>query len=71
MCEQKYCCCKCKHQITLSKHPWNELGKGSVLELFGYACIVESEMENNRKGTFSDNEHGECEMFTPIEITNG
>lgn len=50
------CCCKCKNQIKIMKHPGNEIGKGPVTELFGYACVIE-------EAIFKDNEHGECELF--------
>lgn len=31
------CCCNCKNQIKLMKHPWNSgFGKGSIREQLGY-----------------------------------
>jgi hypothetical protein len=45
------CCCNCKNQIELFKHPWNEINKGSCIESTGfYACIVENE-KNKSSGS--------------------
>jgi len=60
------CCCTCKYQIKLSCHPWNEkFGRGAISEYCGWACIVMYEDRSNEGiGTFSDREHGLCELYT-------
>ena len=58
------CCCNCLNQITLGKHPWNQINKGSCLEESGlYACVVEHLIEDNRGGTVFENKHGYCELY--------
>ena len=65
------CCCKCKHQEKISKHPWNkeEFSKGSISESIGWGCTVAMMMDDTDddcsypKITFSDTEHGTCTVF--------
>jgi hypothetical protein len=60
-CTEKYCCCKCKFNKQVNKHPWNEgNAKGPISEKIGYVCTVDTEAF-----IYSDREHGECEMFIP------
>jgi len=58
----KQCCCNCKSQLKVYKHPWNEndYAKGRVSELMGYACDSSGMMPYNTV-TFSDREHSLCE----------
>lgn len=57
------CCCKCKHQFKIYKHPWNKgKAKGSISELFGYGCLAPEE----RTIIFFDKEHGLCETFRKL-----
>lgn len=54
------CCCNCKHQIVLHKHPWNkDFGKGSITEQCGYVCIEPTIHQVN--GIYFDQPHGMCE----------
>mgnify|MGYP001558276140 CR=1 FL=1 len=57
---QGQCCCNCKWQLPLVKHPWNkiELFKGSVMDQIAWVCIV-PDME---AAMVSDRGHGMCEM---------
>lgn len=56
------CCCNCKNQLTLTSHPWNkDFGKGSILEVCGYACTA---IQKNA-AVFFESKHGYCEMHDP------
>lgn len=66
------CCCNCRSQLIVKKHPWNSgNAKGSVLDTLAYACACpEFELENGKKTIiYSDDEHGMCEMWQPMEIS--
>ena len=56
------CCCSCKWQRQIVKHPWNKnpMAKGRITELMGYGCAV-PEMPAI---VFFDAEHSMCEMYT-------
>ena len=57
------CCCNCKYQIKLTCHPWNKnFGKGKVSEICGYACTYNTKEDPEKLATFSDDEHGLCEL---------
>lgn len=63
-CYNGRCCCNCKNQIELFKHPWNKVHKGSVTESTGmYACIVQLDCDNEYKGIISEDKHGMCELY--------
>ena len=57
------CCCECKFQHKVFKHPWNqnEYAKGSILDQMGFICLI----PGDRGGTFIDREHSMCEEYTP------
>ena len=56
----KQCCCKCKFQHKVMKHPLNkEVGRGSISEVLGYCCHA-PEIDD---AVFFEQEHGICEMF--------
>jgi hypothetical protein len=60
------CCCNCKNQIELFKHPWNKLNKGSIFETTGmYACIAQFDCDNEYKGIIFEKKHGMCKMHVP------
>ena len=60
------CCCNCKHQIELYKHPWNKVNKGAVTEKTGmYACIVRLDVDQSNQGIIFEKQHGFCEMHEP------
>jgi hypothetical protein len=66
------CCCNCRSQLIVKKHPWNSgEAKGSVLDTLAYACACpEFELENGKKTIiYSEEEHGMCEMWQPMEIS--
>lgn len=64
------CCCMCRHQIELGKHPWNSgIFKGKISDIFLWACAVFHAIDNNYTGYVSDREHGCCEMFAMREQT--
>jgi hypothetical protein len=58
------CCCNCKSQIKVFKHPWNKDSyvKGSITELMGYVCIS-AECNQENTGIFFDREHSLCECY--------
>lgn len=63
---KEYSCENCINCITLHKHPWNkdEKLKGPVKEETGlFACIVEHDMEENRKGMIMEGMGNGCELF--------
>lgn len=58
------CCCNCKNQIELFKHPWNKVNKGAINESTGmYACIVQFDCDEVQKGVIFENKHGHCELY--------
>lgn len=60
------CCCNCKYQTRIMKHPWNKgEAQGSILTVFGYACGSPLEKET-KSVIFFDREHGMCEMHEAI-----
>jgi len=63
---QGRCCCNCKNQQVIMKHPWNKGdGKGSVNQVMGYGCHMKDfELDDNKRPRviFFDTEHGMCEM---------
>ena len=66
-CEKGYkgmCCCNCKNQIELFKHPWNKVNRGKVSDSTEmYACIAQFDCDNVRKGVLFESKHGMCEMY--------
>lgn len=61
LCKSKQCCCNCKKQRTIYKHPWNEgAGRGRVTEIMGYGCTASS--DDSQQIIFMDRPHGRCEM---------
>lgn len=58
------CCCNCKHQAHVMKHPWNKgKAKGEVTEQMGFACAPPDFIEDGiRKVIYMDSQHGLCEM---------
>lgn len=68
-CDKGYkgnCCCNCKFQVKINKHPINpDFAKGSIEETFGYGCEVFRFFEdgsNDNQIIFSKSIHGICEM---------
>jgi len=58
------CCCNCKNQIELYKHPCNKINKGSIMETTNtYACIVQFDCDKKYKGIIFEQKHGECELY--------
>jgi len=58
------CCCNCKHQVKIYKHPLNHtIGKGPMSEIMGYGCTM---FFNNI--VFSESKHGICEEHIKIEL---
>lgn len=56
------CCCNCKYQKRVMKHPWNKgCAKGAISELMGYACGSPL-YEGSGNVIFFDRKHGMCEM---------
>lgn len=57
------CCCGCKYQLELFKHPWNKENKGSISESTGmFVCTIFHNMDNSYKGIIYETGHGMCEM---------
>lgn len=66
-CSRKTCCCNCKNQLELFKHPWNIVNKGSILDSTKmFACIVPFDMDSKRRAIIFEKEHGECELYISI-----
>jgi hypothetical protein len=65
--EHGKCCCNCKNQLKLMKHPMNVvLGEGSITEQLGWVCAAQFEDGSNEgESYFMDNEHGMCEFYKP------
>lgn len=60
------CCCTCKFQCTLFKHPWNTFLKGTMDESTGlYACLARYSLSGDAQGTIYESKHGLCELYTP------
>jgi hypothetical protein len=56
------CCCNCKHQTVVKKHPWNKGdGKGSVKDIMGFACCNPMDAEHGQI-IFMDKQHSMCEL---------
>ena len=59
------CCCNCRYQRTIKKHPWNDgAGKGSISEAMGFGC--QPPEFDQRTVIFFDSGHGLCEMHEAI-----
>jgi len=57
------CCCNCKNQIELFKHPWNTINKGPCSESTNfYVCILQHNINKDNRGTLFEFKHGFCEM---------
>lgn len=56
------CCCNCKFQVRIYKHPLNKesFTKGSILDKIGYGCLFP---ESIGKVVFMDRRHGLCEVW--------
>ena len=65
--EWKRCCCNCKHQLKIMKHPWNKIvGNGHMSDIMGYGCTAAINLISNmedRKIIFTESEHGLCEFW--------
>jgi len=62
------CCCNCRHQLKINKHPWNKSKrfKGSISENSGiFVCSVQMDIENTRTGIAFERKHGYCELHSP------
>ena len=60
------CCCHCKWQRVIMKHPWNKGdGKGRISDVMGYGCEMPEfqTKEGKPQLIFFDNEHGMCECY--------
>ena len=67
------CCCTCKYQIKLMKHPWNYdiIFKGriseQVMDMNGnnmYVCIMNNVLNGDNSVIAMSGEHDMCEMHT-------
>lgn len=74
-CDKGYrtdCCCNCKRQVKINCHPKNDIiGKGSILNTFGYGCDVFKGMtdgSDDNQIIFYESKHGMCEMHERIKI---
>ncbi len=57
------CCCNCKNQVELFKHPMNTIHKGSILESTGlFACTVSLDCDSQNRGIIFEGKHGMCEL---------
>ena len=63
-CAAAECCCKCRHFAPLGCHPWNKaIGRGSMTEIMGWACLVFLNDSEAGAGVFMDRGHGMRELF--------
>lgn len=59
------CCCNCRHQRELRKHPSNQsFGKGSIMDSCGWVCL-NPEVTEGTLAIYSDRRHGLCELYSP------
>jgi hypothetical protein len=58
----KGCCCNCKHQVIIYKHPSNrdDYVNGSIMDQLGYLCHIEGD---GNRAIFSDRKHSFCEAY--------
>lgn len=64
------CCCNCRHQLKVMKHPWNNSKrfKGAMSEDTGmFVCAVQMDVEYSRTAIAFERKHGYCEMHTPYK----
>ena len=55
------CCCNCKNQIELRRHPMNtNFGEGSIMDSCGWVCL-NPELTEGKCGIYFDRQHGICE----------
>lgn len=55
------CCCNCKHQIELRRHPMNSgFGEDSIMDKCGWVCL-NPELTEGKSGIYFDKQHGMCE----------
>lgn len=67
------CCCNCKHQVKIRKHPLNDgFANDSITQHLGYGCarfdnapIITG--NNDRVIIFSDDKHGMCQLHCKIK----
>jgi hypothetical protein len=69
------CCCNCRNQLLVVKHPWNSgAAKGPISEPFGAACAADDWISEGgrRVAIFFEDGHGKCEMheFNPNIATD-
>ncbi len=62
------CCCNCKHQLTLTNHPWNKEHKGSFLEQAQtqYGALIWCCGLDRAHSFIMEREHGMCECHTRV-----
>jgi hypothetical protein len=62
MIDNKECCCNCKYQKKIQKHPWNtnDMFKGSIGDFLGWACTAM--LKDTGKIIFFEKRHGLCEL---------
>lgn len=57
------CCCNCKYQVKIMRHPWNTFTggrmKGPITQIAGWGCTLFC--EDNRGIVFFEQEHSVCE----------
>ena len=64
------CCCGCRNQIELFKHPANNIHKGPISESTKmYACIVQLDCEEEQRGIIFEGKHGACELYISKQKT--
>jgi len=62
--ENGMCCCTCKFQIEINKHPMNKgNSNGSISDVFGYGCTTLGLMDKDNSVIFYETKHGMCEMY--------
>lgn len=64
------CCCNCRHQVTLTKHPWNKSESVNGSGFFSYGCAMpfvfgEREVAIHDHGGHRG-KHGMCEMWESV-----
>ena len=64
------CCCNCKYQRKLYKHPQNKgFGAGSIKDPMGFVCL-NPEVLGDEGAIYFDKGHGMCEVWTKKKIEN-
>jgi len=55
------CCCNCRWQTQINKHPWNKIAKGNISEQFAWVCMNTFEDDSGTPFVM-EKQHSMCEL---------